>query len=230
MISPRLLLLVVGALAVTSVLRAAAPEALKFEPIFNGKDLTGWTQPEGRGGKAAGPNLWRVENGVLIGESDKAQTGGTLRTEKTYRNFVLEFDVKYMPPADSGIGMRDGLQMQIGTSHSQWVELTGSFYQGALGYPDFADAETAWRYFYPGRWNTIRIDARGAIFLVSINGQIVNRYTDDKHPDAGPITVQVHSNEDMKIEFRNMKIADLDAGKPPAPAAAKKKKAAPASP
>ena len=56
-----------------------------------------------------------------------------------------------MPPADSGIGMRNGLQMQIGTSHSQWIELTGSFYQGALGYPDYATAKEAWRYFLPGK-------------------------------------------------------------------------------
>src|SRR6266480_1384208 len=71
---------VVAILATSSLLRSAEEPALKFTSIFNGKDLTGWSVPAGRGGKAAGPNLWRAENGVLIGQSDKEQTGGTLRT------------------------------------------------------------------------------------------------------------------------------------------------------
>lgn len=209
MISPSSLLLLAGALAVSSVLRSAESAEPQFVSIFNGKDLTGWTTAGGRGG-AAGANLWRAENGVLIGQSDEKKTGGTLRTEKSYKNFILEVDVKYMPPADSGITLRSpAMQMQIGTSHSQKIELTGSFYQGALGYPDYATAKDAWKYFLPGRWNTIRLEARGAIFTVSINGQIVIKYSDDKHPDAGPISVQVHQDEDMKIEFKNMRIAEL---------------------
>jgi hypothetical protein len=222
MTSLRSICTVVALLATSSLLRSA-DEQLKFVSIFNGTDLTGWKNA------GTGPNLWRAENGVLIGESDQAQTGGTLHTEKSYKNFVLEFDVKYMPPADSGIMMRSpAIQMQIGTSHSQKIELTGSFYQGALGYPDSATALNAWRYFLPGRWNTIRLDVRGAIYTVYINGQIVNHYSDDKHPDAGPISVQVHQQENMKIEFKNMKIADLDEGKPaPAPKQQKQKKSAP---
>jgi hypothetical protein len=216
--------MVVAILATSSALRASAADQvpLNFVSIFNGKDLTGWVNA------GSGPNLWRAENGVLIGESDKAQTGGTLRTEKTYKNFVLEFDVKYLPPADSGIMMRSpAIQMQIGTSHSQWIELTGSFYQGALNYPDYATAKEAWRSFLPGRWNTIRLDVRGAMYRVYINGQLVNTYADDKHPDAGPIAVQVHQQEDMKIEFKNLKIADLDDGKPAPAPKQKQKKSAP---
>ena len=38
----------------------AAEPAL--EPIFNGRDLTGWSSPDKE-------KFWRVEDGVLIGES-----------------------------------------------------------------------------------------------------------------------------------------------------------------
>src|SRR5262245_19223156 len=52
---------------------ASAPET--WTALFNGRDLTGWAVPS--------PNpYWRVENGVLVGESDEKQTGSMLRTEK----------------------------------------------------------------------------------------------------------------------------------------------------
>ena len=50
---------------------------------------------------------------------------------------------------------------------------------------------------------------RGSIFTVWINGQIVNTYADAAHPDEAPISLQVHDNFDMKIEFKNIRIAEL---------------------
>ena len=47
--------------------------SVALEPIFNGRDLSGW-QPE------ESP-FWRVEEGVLVGENDAALTGSMLRTE-----------------------------------------------------------------------------------------------------------------------------------------------------
>ena len=56
--------------------------------LFNGKDLTGWQVPT--------PNpFWRVENAVLIGENDAPKKGHVLRTEKSYKDFVLELDVRW---------------------------------------------------------------------------------------------------------------------------------------
>jgi hypothetical protein len=198
--SLRPLVIVLAALVASSAARSAEPN---FVSIFNGKDLTGWTP--GRGA-----SLWTVQNGVLVGTSDAKREGSTLRTEKAYKNFIFEFDVKYLPPADSGITMRSpSLQMQIGTSHSQRTELTGSFYQGQLGYPDHATAKDNWRFQKPGDWNTMRIEAKGSIFKVFMNGQQIISYSDDGHPEPGTLSVQVHNNEDMKIEFKNMRVAEL---------------------
>ena len=44
---------------------AETPADLPLEPIFNGKDLSGWTPAEGP--------FWRVEDGVLVGENDAAE-------------------------------------------------------------------------------------------------------------------------------------------------------------
>lgn len=203
MIKLRSTLALVAALAATSLAQAADMAEPQLVSIFNGKDLTGW-KPNGDA------SIWTVENGIIVGRNNAKREGGTLATEKSYKNFVLEFDVKYMPPADSGVMMRKpSLQMQIGTSHSLRTELTGSFYLGALSYTNDSTANDTWKVFKPGDWNTIRLQARGAIFTVWVNGQKVHTYADDKHPDAAPVSVQVHNNEQSRIEFRNLKIAEL---------------------
>lgn len=194
-------IVLVAALFAAPLAQSAERAEPAFVSIFNGKDLTGWTGPT---------SIWSVKDGVLVGRSTAKREGGSIATEKSYKNFVLEFDVKYMPPADSGVMMRrPSLQMQIGTSHSQWTELTGSFYLGALAYTETSTAKDTWKFFFPGRWNTIRLEARGAIFTVSVNGQQVHRYADAGHPDAAPISFQVHNDEDSMIEFKNIKIAEL---------------------
>jgi hypothetical protein len=200
-------IVLIAALLAAPQAQSAAPaqSAERAEPafvsIFNGKDLTGWTGPA---------TIWSVKDGVLVGKNTPTRQGGSITSAKSYRNFILEFDVKYLPPADSGVMMRQpSLQMQIGTSHSQHTELTGSFYLGALAYTETSTAKDTWKYFFPGRWNTIRLDVRGAIFTVSVNGNRVHRYADAGHPDAAPISFQVHNDEDSMIEFKNIKIAEL---------------------
>jgi hypothetical protein len=201
--SLRSLALVCTALVALSAARAAETAAPNFVSIFNGKDLTGW-KPNGD------PSIWSVQDGALVGRSNPQRKGSTIDTEKSYKNFIIECDVKYLPPADSGIEFRQPrLQMQIGTSASLRIELTGSFYLGALSYTDNSTAKDTWKVLKHGDWNHIRLEARGAIFTVWINGQMVHRYADAGHPDAGPISLQVHDNFDMKIEFKNIRVAEL---------------------
>jgi hypothetical protein len=173
----------------------------KFSPLFNGKDLTGWKVPS--------PNpYWRVEHGVLIGESDAAMTGSTLWTEKSYCDFVFETDVRWEGDPDSGVFFRTpALQVQIGTSISQKRDLTGSFY--LKGYPEHAQAKDAAKYLKKGDWNTLRVEARGTTFKVSINGHPVSHYSDPAYAAAGPIGVQIHQKLKMKVEFRNLRVAEL---------------------
>ena len=130
---PLLVLLAVSFISalVTGSSHAATPGP--WITLFNGKDLTGWTVPT--------PNLhWRVENGVLISESDEKLTGSMLWTErKNFGDFILELDVRWKGDPDSGVFMRTpAVQVQVGTSISRKVELTGSFYLPPEGYPEHA--------------------------------------------------------------------------------------------
>jgi hypothetical protein len=172
--------------------------------LFNGKDLAGWKVPE--------PNpYWRVENGVLVGESDEKQTGSMLWTEKKFGDFVFEADVRWLGDPDSGVFMRTpALQVQVGTSISQKRDLTGSFYLPPAGYPEHAQAKEAAKFLKkPGEWNTLRIEAKGTTFKVSINGHPASQFSDAKYAEAGPLGVQIHQKLKMKVEFRNIRVAEL---------------------
>ncbi len=199
----RSLLLSFSLLCASAVALRAADKAPAFKPIFNGKDLTGWTAPS--------PNpFWRVENGVLIGQNDEKQTGSMLKTEKSYKNFIVEFEARIEDPMDSGLFVRTPqLQMQIGKSISLKKEMTGSFYVNKLKYVEAGQAKDAVKLLKAGDWNTIRLQAKGDTFTVWINGTPASRYTNPEYPEAGPISVQVHQKIGGKVEFRNMRVAEL---------------------
>lgn len=187
---------------------ASASSAPKLEPLFNGKDLTGFKD-------AVGNKFWRVENGVLVGENDAALKGNMLWTEQEYRDFVLEFDVRWKTETprgvDTGVEMRKpNLQLQLGVSGSLKVDMSGSFYVGKAGYPEAGQAKEAKKLMKPeGEWNTFRIEARGNKFTCWINGTKASEYTDPKFSGAAPLGLQIHPNVKMKCEYRKLRIAAL---------------------
>jgi hypothetical protein len=185
-------------------IRAAPASATDLHPIFNGRDLTGW-QPSGSA------EFWRVENGVLVGESDAALTGSMLRSEKSYGDFELEFDVRWTGEIDSGIEFREPvIQLQLGTSRSLKRDMSGSFYVGKPGYPGPGRANKAAALMKPeGRWNTFRLRAQGPVFTVWINGTQAVQFTDEGFSGPAPLGIQIHGGLKMKIEYRNIRLAEL---------------------
>lgn len=198
------LILCSGLVAVASAVAGSAEKAsVALQPIFNGKDLSGWNVPS--------PNpFWRVENGVLIGTNDEKLTGSMLRTKKAYGDFVLEFDARWNGEIDSGVMFREPeLQLQIGVSRSLKRDLTGSFYVRKIGYPESGQAKNIKAVLKPGDWNAFRLEARGSTFTVWINGRKVSTYIDKKFPGPGPLGLQIHANLEMTVEFRNIRAAEL---------------------
>ncbi len=188
----------------------AADAAPKLVPIFNGKDLTGWQD-------ATNNKFWHVENGILVGESDEAMKGNYLLTEKPYGDFVIEFDVRWksgpLPRGlDTGLDMRKPrIQLQLGVSGSLLVDMTGSFYIGGKpAYPEEGQAKDFKKLMKPeGEWNTFRIQAKGDTFSCWINGTKASHYTNAKFSGAAPLGLQIHPGVKMKVEFRNIRLAEL---------------------
>jgi hypothetical protein len=196
------------ALTLTLILSLPALAETKREalqPIFNGKDLTGWKSPE--------PNsFWKVADGVLVGENDETKKGSMLWTEKSYGDFVLECEARWSGEIDSGLMFRksnDGkrqLQVQLGVSRSQKRDLTGSFYTGGKEkYPEAGQVKNLDKLLKPDDWNKIRLQARGDTFTVWLNGKQAVKYVNTNYASAGPIGLQVHPGLAMKVEFRNLR-------------------------
>ena len=180
-----------------------------FVPLFNGKDLSNFKAEESKA-------FWRVEDGVLIGENDAAKKGNYLWTEKEYRDFVIEFDVRWKTTTergvDTGLEMRKpNIQLQLGISGSLKVDMSGCFYTGGKpAYPEAGQAKAAKTLMKPeGEWNTFRIQAKGDTFTCWINSQKAAEYTDPKFSGAAPLGLQIHPGVEMKCEYRNVKIAEL---------------------
>lgn len=68
--------------------------------LFNGKNLDGWEIHSGFA-------KYRVENGEIIGNAVKGSPNTFLCTEKSFRNFILEFEVFLVSPElNSGVQFR----------------------------------------------------------------------------------------------------------------------------
>ena len=91
-----------AAAAIVSVTQGVLAQAPgPWKPLFNGKDLTGWTIAAGRGGGGGGagsgtpaapppPANWKVEDGVLVGGQGGGR--GSLVSNDQYKDFELELD------------------------------------------------------------------------------------------------------------------------------------------
>src|SRR5437868_1174479 len=75
--------------------------AENWTELFNGKDLTGWTQKTGNA-------TYSVEDGCIVGTMHTPGNGTNsfLFTTKNYDNFILEMDFKADPRVNSGLQFR----------------------------------------------------------------------------------------------------------------------------
>ena len=78
-------------------------------PIFNGRDLEGWT--------VHGTELWYVDAGDLVCESGPESQYGYLRTDETYTDFELTLQFKQEANGNSGVFFRSTIE---GTIISGW--------------------------------------------------------------------------------------------------------------
>jgi hypothetical protein len=189
-----------------------------FEPLFNGKDLTGWVVNKG-----GNMDRWGAAEaeGVIF---TKGGGGGWLMTEKEYGDFELRLQYKVPEKGNSGVGLRSplegdpayvGMEIQILDDPSykglRPAQHTGSIY-------DVVAAEGWDKAQKPqGEWNQYRIVAKGRKVMVELNGtKLVDADLDDyksradKHPgllrEKGHIGLQSH---DGRVEFRNLYLKPL---------------------
>jgi hypothetical protein len=195
----------------------AAEAAEGFVPLFNGRDLDGWT------GDTHG---YVVENGKLAVHPERK--GGNLYTEKEYPDFVLRFDFKLTPAANNGLGVRAplegdaayaGMEIQILEDGSPlYWNLRPTQYHGSI----YGVVPARRGVLRPvGEWNSEEVTVRGRRVTVVVNGTTVVDADLDAASAAGTMDGRDHPGlardrghigflgHGSLVEFRTIRIREL---------------------
>lgn len=218
----RLFIAIVGVVFLNAVFFDAAVFAQKKEPgwvsLFNGKDLKGWKQLNGKA-------KYEVKDGAIVGTSVLNTPNSFLTTEKDYGDFIFECDVMVDDKLNSGIQFRSlskpdfkdgrvhGYQCEIDPSDRAW---SGGIYdEGRRGwlYPLDGNQEGR-KAFKRNAWNHYRIEAIGNTIRTFVNG-IQTAHLIDDLTASGFICLQVHSIgkaelEGTQVKWKNIKIKTTD--------------------
>jgi len=141
------------------------PDAEGFVPLFNGKDLTGWT------GDTKG---YVVEDGVIV-----CKPGGNLYTEKEFGDFIFRFEFKLTPGANNGLAVRgpigggayNGMELQIlDNTADKYKDLQPYQYHGSI----YGVVPAERGHQKPvGEWNAQEVTAKGRQITVILNGATI---------------------------------------------------------
>jgi hypothetical protein len=183
-----------------------------FRPLFNDKDLSGWT--------TVGSAAWKVEEGVIVsGQDGDPKRSGLLTTKEQFKDFelVLDFMIDEHGKYNSGVylrqepgrGGRTGYQINIGRGQAE--EYTaGIFTNRWLAKGDEKDTIRK-----PLDWNSLRILARGGHITVHLNGVKVSDYDDPQPAERflkpGVIAFQTYGAEGHAgwVKFRKIRIREI---------------------
>lgn len=186
----------------------------RWESLFNGKNLTGWSPaPGGR---------WEVVEGTITGTSTHDEKRhGLLFTDRTFRDFVVRAQFK-VTEGDSGFYFRVGkTETKVGVEGFQ-AEIdntpeVGGLYETALrAWVKKPDPEVTARVYRPGEWNQLTVTAVGDDLTVSLNGVTVTEWLDDREGRTeGHLALQLHGGQDMHVQFREIEILELSPARPP---------------
>jgi hypothetical protein len=201
------------------------------QPLFNGKDLTGWVNVN------CAPDTFTVKDGEI---RCTGKPTGVLRTAKAYRNFVFEMDWMHEKAAgNSGLFIWSDPLTAKGQPFTRSIEVQvmltddvkdkegrllytgqGDIFaiHGAKMVPD-RPHPAGWSRCLPsgrftkgaGEWNHYKVTAKDGTLKLEINGKEVSGGR-DMSPREGHICLE---SEGSPIRFRNLTIAPLpDDGMP----------------
>lgn len=208
------LVVMVGSVLCGMAAAADQPSDGGWQALFDGKTLTGWVNPYEWG------KVW-VEKGEIRLQADKKFF---LATEKPYRDFIFEAEIK-MPEGKSNSGFMFrchqrlnrvyGYQAEVDPSDRQW---SGGLYdEGRRGWlhPRSNDAESAQAFvkatqgaFKRDGWNRYRIHCVGNNLRIYVNGVLTTDYF-DATDRQGYIAIQHHGEKGKIYRFRNLRIREL---------------------
>ena len=215
-----------------------APAESGLKPIFNGKDLTGWSGDS---------RLWSVKDGVIHGET----TGETKANGNTFliwdgktKDFELRLSFRCNATNNSGIQYRS---RHVTTSvRNNWVvrgyqheirnqnilpNVSGFIYDegGRRGRTCLVGEKATWgkkgkqitstlinadeykKLFKLNDWNDVIIHVKGTHIQHYTNGRLVMDFQDSPKLayKEGVLALQLHAGKPMWVEFKDIRIKEL---------------------
>jgi hypothetical protein len=182
-------------------LKRSAPKAwTNPEPLFNGKDLTGW-EPIG-----SSTSHWTVQDSLLV----NTDHGANLKSTRKFEDFKVHYEVNCPDDGNSGFYLRGRYEVQI-----EYEPLTSNPVERRIGsvYGRIAPQPELPR--TPGKWETFDVTLVGRTVTVVRNGTtIIDRKEiegitggalDANEGEPGPFYMQGDHTGGLK--FRNITVS-----------------------
>ena len=188
-------------LALCGVLSFLSPSLLAEEakpgaprPLFDGRTFSGW--------KVTGCEAV-IEDGAILLKSGN----GLVRTERTWTDFVLEWDWKALDKEfwDSGVFFRCPLPPQGKTWPKDYQVNLRKGMEGNVGRLDGAQSSGLCK---SGQWNRFKLTVVGTTAALEINGKPAWKADGLKTP-TGYIGLQAEVPGGGQFLFRNLRITEL---------------------
>lgn len=198
------------------LMTATQAQSGKWQNLFNGKDLKGWKQLNGKA-------IYEAKNGEIVGTTVLKEPNSFLATEKNYGDFIFEVEYRLENDFNSGIQFRSqsqadyqngrvyGYQMEVDPSSRRWSG--GIYEEGRRGWLYPLDLNPAAQDAYKAGWNKYRIECRGSEIRTFINGKSAAHLVDAELP-SGFIALQVHgignnqADAGKHIHWKNIRIME----------------------
>jgi hypothetical protein len=200
-----------------------------FVPLFNGKDLQGWTNVN------CAPETWTVQEGMI---HCTGLPTGALRTTRQYENFILELEWRHLrsggnsgvfiwgsPIAAPGVPFLRAIEVQVldhgfnvpgknewYTTHGDVFPIHGSTmvpfgrHKGMRSFPSEERSKGT------PDWNQYRIVCSNGVIRLHVNGKEVSG-GEEANYRKGYIGLEA---EGAPIDFRNLRILELPSSNSPA--------------
>ena len=215
-------LLVATLLSLNSFAWAADEEG--FVPLFNGKDLAGWTNVN------VAPDTFTVKEGIIV---STGMPTGTIRTERMYENFILELEWRHLKAGgNAGVFIWGDPLTDVGTPFSRGIEVQVLDGRNSEAYTSHGDVFAIWgATMKPDRphpkgsmrclpseqrckpspeWNHYRVTCQDGSIKLAVNGKEVSGGTECS-PRKGYICLE---SEGSECHFRNLQIKELPSTNP----------------
>jgi hypothetical protein len=182
-------------------LNRSAPGAWSSpEPLFNGRDLSGWTPDN------PAENHWMAESGEL----QNLAAGANLRTTRKFGDFKLHIEYNCPPGGNSGVYLRGRYEVQVEyepAGKNDAFHAMGSIY-GFVAPAIVVDPR-------PGQWESYDVTLVGRVVTVVRDGVLIIEKAeipgitggalDSREADPGPIYLQGDHTGGLK--YRNITIS-----------------------